>query len=129
MMDAFSDTYSRGVLDGRNSLRLLDSMFSPTARVVGEIEQERAAQNAKWGEQNHPDGTGFPHDGATANRAKRQTDAHARAGTCTWRDVLNEEVREAFAESDVCNLRMELIQVSAVACAWVEALDRRPADE
>jgi hypothetical protein len=30
-------------------------------RVQGDIERERDAQDAKWGEQNHPDGTGSIH--------------------------------------------------------------------
>ena len=31
---------------------------SPTDFVLQEIGRERIAQDAKWGEQNHPDGTG-----------------------------------------------------------------------
>jgi len=103
-------------------------IFSPTAMVVGEIEQERAAQDVKWGEQNPPNGTDQQFVSTYARRkAQSLTDRHAREGTLTWRDILDEEVQEAFAESDVCKLRTELIQVAAVACAWVEAIDRASA--
>jgi hypothetical protein len=43
----------------------------------------------------------------------------------TWRDILLEEVYEAFAETDSDRLREELIQVAAVALSWVDAIDRR----
>lgn len=33
-------------------------MSDPTARVLEDIQVERDRQNEKWGEQNHPDGTG-----------------------------------------------------------------------
>jgi hypothetical protein len=39
--------------------------------------------------------------------------------------VLDEEVWEAFAESDPAKLRAELVQVAAVAFRWIEALDAR----
>jgi hypothetical protein len=104
-----------------------------TARVLGEVADERTRQDAKWGEQNHPDGTGsaipwplFVGDGtAAANRARELTDRRAKAGTVTFRDILTEEAAEAYAESDPAKLRAELIQIAAVACAWAEAIDRR----
>ncbi len=46
-------------------------------------------------------------------------------GTVTWRHVLDEEVCEAFAESDPARLRAELIQVAAVALRWIDAIDSR----
>lgn len=41
--------------------------------------------------------------------------------------MLLEEVAEAFAESDDARLRAELVQVAAVAQAWIESIDRRSA--
>lgn len=97
-----------------------------------EIREERRRQDAKWGEQNHPDGTGatcepVPLWGGIdfADWAKTRTDELARAGLVTWRDILMEEVAEAFAEDDIDLLRRELVQVAAVAAQWVEAIDRR----
>lgn len=44
----------------------------------------------------------------------------------SWALILLEEVSEAVeAIGDVTALRAELVQVGAVACAWVEAIDRR----
>ena len=39
--------------------------------------------------------------------------------------ALIEEVAEAVASTDVVVLREKLINVAAVAVAWVEAIDRR----
>lgn len=118
--------------------------------VLEEVAAERARQDAKWGEQNHPDGTGqFPlvnvqvasieHAGifdptptlgnlraeVLARVATKATDDQAREGRVDWRDILLEEVFEALAEVEPGSLRTELIQVAAVATQWVEAIDRR----
>lgn len=105
-----------------------------TGYALGAIADERARQTAKWGEQNLPDGTGasqkwmHPYSTVTAENAARLlrtiTQEAARKGTCTWRDVLLEEVAEAFKESDPAKLREELVQVAAVAVQWIEHLDR-----
>ena len=104
--------------------------------ILNEIAAERARQDEKWGEQNHPDGTGeyveavplWP-AGDLADFAKNETDVLAQAGFVSWRNILFEEVCEAFAEADVEKLRTELVQVAAVAAQWVEAIDRRRAPE
>ncbi len=113
--------------------------------VLDEVAAEQARQNAKWGEQNHPDLD--PHDmdrivrNEYAFRAERWKQINARraeegcevayrapAEACTaWDGVLLEEVYEALAESDPAKLRAELVQVAAVAVTWVEAIDRREA--
>ena len=116
--------------------------------VLGDIASERARQDEKWGEQNHPNGTGpqstplrgihydgpvLPENGSTkfafglALLAKSSTDAKAEAGTVTFADILLEEVFEAMAESDPTQLRTELVQIAAVAAQWVEAIDRAEA--
>lgn len=112
--------------------------------VLQDIGDERARQDAKWGEQNHPDGTGDQEHplvelayyrsselferitaGSLAYRAKDATDRAARKGRVTWTAILLEEVFEALAEDDPSALRTELIQVAAVAASWAEAIDRR----
>lgn len=99
-----------------------------TEMVAHEVIYERARQDAKWGEQNHPDGTDRePLTLWAADLAKEVCDAAAKKGVVTWRDILVEEVAEAEAETDPARLREELIQVAAVAVAWVEAIDRRAA--
>lgn len=77
--------------------------------VLLEVSAERNRQDTKWDEQDH--------------------------GDFVWGAILGEEVGEAhqaalefeFGDSENPNadLRKELIQVAAVAVAWIECLDRR----
>lgn len=89
------------------------------------VRAERKRQNERWGEQNHPDGTGTFFTRGAADHSRRSCEAAAKAGTVTWFDILNEEVCEAFAEKDPHKLITELIQVAAVCKQWVEAIERR----
>ena len=72
---------------------------------IEEVQLERAQQDQKWGEQNHSD--------------------------TLWLAILGEEfgeVARAILQQDgdaSGNVRDELIQVAAVAVAWVESRDRR----
>jgi hypothetical protein len=97
------------------------------ARVLADIGAERVAQNEKWGEQNHPDGTGSKAQQAQAEASRKWCQDAFESGYGTWADVLAEEVAEANAERDPAKLRTELVQVAAVAAAWIEAIDRRTA--
>jgi len=100
--------------------------------VLDEICAERAGQDEKWGQQDHPDGTGPDLVWMAAesrDEARTQCDDRFARGAGTWMDILEEEVSEAFAESDPPYLRAELVQVAAVAVAWIEAIDRRLAAE
>ena len=93
--------------------------------ILVEVLDERAKQDKKWGVQNHPDGTGDGVWPEEARRAKAICNSAAKNGDVIWLDILNKEICEAFAESDPKKLRAELIQVAAVAVAWIEAIDRR----
>lgn len=94
--------------------------------VLHEVSMERDRQDTLFGDQSHlPDGTGgdgYKHLAVVDRWACKMA---AREGTLTWRHILHEEVSEAFAESDPEKLRTELVQIAAVACAWLQALDRR----
>lgn len=105
------------------------------SRVLLEVADERGRQDQKWGEQNHPNGTGpaklpMPYGSGSwsasvaAQNLTLITRCMAQIGQCTWLHILREEVFEAFAEDDPAKLRAELIQVAAVAVQWVEAIDR-----
>lgn len=96
--------------------------------VLAQVAIERKHQDAKWGEQNHPNGTGGPGRAQDAENARRECKRQFAEGTGTWLDILEEEVAEAYAEVDQDKLRTELVQVAAVAVAWIEAIDRRPVD-
>jgi hypothetical protein len=99
---------------------------APQNAVLAEIVAERARQDRTFGEQNHRDGTGLPVYQHSANRYRHQAQRAATWGHLAWRDVLQEEVYEALAEPEPAALRVELVQVAAVAVAWIEAIDRRP---
>lgn len=99
-----------------------------TARQVAillEIQDERAAQDALFGVQDIPDGTGLTGDKERADRARHVCDVMFERGNGTYRDVFYEEVMEALAESDPAKLRAELVQAVAVGVKWLEAIDRR----
>src|SRR3954467_3032663 len=98
--------------------------------VLDEVAAERRRQDEKFGQQDWPDGT--PQTGTAREHAKVMADSarancetQFRDGLITWDDILDEEIWEARAEWEPDRLRAELIQVAAVAVAWVEAIDRR----
>lgn len=112
-----------------------------TRKVTEEIRWERAEQDQKWGRQNHPDGTGPTvrvledtpwsldlRTGSELSDIFRSKCQKNTPETDNWRDILLEEVFEAMAEDDQDRLRKELMQVAAVAVAWVECIDRRKKD-
>jgi hypothetical protein len=108
-----------------------------TDRVLSEILAERITQDDKWGEQNHPDLSGDATSQCDAREMFNQWADNYRAinaGTydprdldhsLDWTGILLEEVYEAVAEANPAKLRTELVQVAAVAVAWIEAIDRR----
>ncbi|MFE5505125.1 hypothetical protein ACFQ73_21375 [Amycolatopsis japonica] len=107
-----------------------------TFPVLIEVAAERGRQDAKFGRQDHADGTG-PNEAnqvrycvnaaEAADFARWRTDLAARHDGPTFADVLTEEFYEALAEADPAALRTELVQVAAVAVCWIEAIDRRAA--
>lgn len=100
-----------------------------TYRILCEILAERTRQDAKWGEQNHPDGTGSASQQVAAGAARARCQVAAERGEVTWRLISDEEHAEAMAEDDPARLRTELVQVAAVAVAWIEAIDRRSSQD
>ena len=82
--------------------------------VLTQVIVERAQQDAKWGEQNHNDfvwaaGLGEEFGEACQAALKASGDEDGTPRPEMWSP----------------QLRMELIQVAAVAVAWVECIDRR----
>lgn len=93
-------------------------------RFFDAVRCERIRQDVKWGEQNHADGTGGPVFQGLADAARKRCDEEFRAGRGNWRLILEEEIAEAFAESDPTKLVTELKQCAAVIAAWVEKIQR-----
>jgi len=108
--------------------------MSATDDVLTEVAAERLRQDERWGEQNHPDGTGVVPLrasliaillGRPSEEAKKLNAVAVRQDALTWNLILLEEVLEALEERDPERLREELVQVAAVAVGWCEAIDRR----
>lgn len=99
-----------------------------TLDVLKEVEAERIAQHLKWGEQNHPSfdpnaDEAEARDMSDAARAECE-EAFAQ-GRGTYCHILTEEFGEALAEcKNEAALRVELVQIAAVAVAWIEKIDR-----
>jgi hypothetical protein len=111
--------------------------------VYDQISAEMRRQYEKWGQQNHPYGTG------PEKRLLARTDVNLDLRTgrelanifrdkCksniyphqdNWKDILLEEVFEALAEDHEPALRGELVQVAAVVVQWLKAIDRRREQE
>lgn len=103
-------------------------LVAPTESVLRAVAEEREAQDAKWGVQNHPDiyrSLYYPIE--SAEKAKALTDVRAKVKQISYADILLEEVAEAIEaamEGNKNALIDELVQVAAVAVAWVEKIDR-----
>jgi hypothetical protein len=97
-------------------------------RIFDDVVVERVSQIARFGEQNWASGTSDDDTSIKmANSARNTCDLATKAGDLTWKDILREEYFEAMAEPEGPKLRTELIQVIAVAVAWLDCLDRRNA--
>lgn len=120
-----------------------------TARVLADVFAERARQDAKWGELNHPlvripqgePGVIFSAHTASvlecqrlglrpADRAREFCDNEHKIGGGTFASIAVEELAEAV-EAAVTHgetsdaARNELVQAAAVLVAMIESLDRR----
>ncbi len=109
--------------------------------VYLDIMEERRRQEAKWGEQNHPNADPAVLKDAVAlcrfykipteQEAKDTCEARAREGKVTWADITLEEFSESFealAQSEEV-ARTELVQLAAVVVSWIECIDRRAGKE
>lgn len=98
---------------------------SPLAVALEDVARERRRQDEAYPNENLSDGTSRGEWRSMADHARETCNVFTDAGMLTWLHILQEEVFEAFAEEDPAELRKELIQVAAVAVAWVEDIDSR----
>lgn len=119
-----------------------------TRTALARVAEERNRQRARWGDDPHPD-VGQAWWGDSAVLAPTEVlrglveAGKASEGGVGWLEILLEEAGEARdAAGDVvgsvaridrrrwrARLRGELVQVAAVAVAWLEDLERRAAEE
>ena len=92
--------------------------------VFEEIRKERQRQIEKWGEQKLPM-LNVPFTEKGIEEKSKAYKAINDNSESSWFSVLQEEVSEAFAETDPKKQREEMIQVAAVAVQIIEYLDRR----
>lgn len=96
------------------------------ANLVEDVLAEMLAGDAKHGPfSRYPDGTrAGGMNLVQREQAKNACDRAFREGRGTAAHVLEEEFWEAMCEEDPVALRAELVQVAAVACKWIEKLDK-----
>lgn len=99
--------------------------YGITYSFLPAIVTEMARQLTKFGLQDHPNGTGGPIARETCDRARALTDARAKNGLISWRDISDEEHTEALAEAGFEELETELLQDIAVKLSWLGAIQRR----
>lgn len=142
-LEAERDAF-RAALEISSLRALVDSPTEspePMIRVLVDLTKERVRQNAKWGEQNHPDLSvdlppnrlelvhtemGVP----MAHVARDRVERLAKRGTLGYADIALEEFAEAIEAAALgvtTELRRELVQTAAVLVAWIECIDRRAA--
>lgn len=116
------------------STTTLHELINPQATLAAARDaiRERANQDVRWGESNHPDlPAGVKHPCAffglpSAQAAQLACEDAFRRGTGSNAHILVEEVAEAIeAATDSVRLRAELVQVAGVALKWIEQIDRR----
>jgi citrate synthase len=118
--------------DYSNTIKEMAALLPGTAQdadILREVAAERVRQDDKWGEQNHPDGTGRESWRLVAEAMKIKCESRASRGELTFRDIFEEEIWEAYAEKDESLLRAELVQSAAVLVNWIGAIDRRKRKE
>ena len=99
--------------------------------IFEEIALERKRQDEKWGKQNHPmtvvvDRNMLPPKSFLMDRLKtcKHRNEHEGKPKC-WYYILEEEVCEAFLETDPVKAKEKFIKVCAVGVQIIEALDRQ----
>ena len=93
--------------------------------IYEQIAAERKRQDEKWGEQNHPM-LKMPFIAKILEeRLKAMRKATEDKELVSWYTILEEEICEAFTETDPVKQREEMVQVAAVAVQIIEYLSRQ----
>lgn len=99
--------------------------LSPTSPVLADIHVERMRQIAKFGEQHREDGSDpFTYRDIAARTRRNFLNAEAQGGA-TWHQAIDGPFYESISETDPAALRSALVELAAVACAWIEDIDSR----
>lgn len=101
-------------------------------KLLGEVAEELAAARHKHGLQHHRPHLGGYQQRVAWERIGITVENQARyyleeTRQASWAAILAEEFGEALRADSFENLRAELLQVAAMAVAWIDRLDRGPA--
>lgn len=97
--------------------------FRSSELAFSVVRRELCDQDALYGSQNWPDGTGLHRaDRALADQARQECDMAIASGRGSWRLLVAEEIAEAFAETDEDRLLLEIPQAMGLLAQWLEAL-------
>lgn len=96
--------------------------YSP---ILGDVWAERVRQIEKFGEQHREDGADPMTYGPIAARSRENFQNAEANGGATWHRALNGPFFESVSETDPAMLRASLVELAAVACAWIEDIDSR----
>lgn len=94
--------------------------------IYDDVCDELDMQLERWGTLPHPSGT-FSGYKVASEMMKINTDYLAKVNGLTWRDIVSEELLEAFAEEYWPKTRSELIQTAAVIFSWIIEKDKEHA--
>lgn len=123
-----STLVSQTLMDARQRVALGATLSQ--LQIFRELIDERVRQNRKHGPVPLTRESGCSKNFEwLADQAKQRTDRASAFGGATWKDILEEEIWEAYAEEDWELCRAELIQVAAVAISWIEDSDLKFRDE
>lgn len=105
----------------------VENVAAPRIESVTAVLQEMQKQNDRFGEQNHKDGTCPKAYYRNLTDCRYFNQEAVKRNDLSWKLILEEEVLEAFCETDPQRLQEELVQIAAVAMQWCEAIKRRKA--
>lgn len=97
------------------------------APVLGDVWAEQVRQIVKFGEQRREDGADPMTYGPIAARSRENFQNAEANGGATWHLALNGPFFESVSRTDPAALRASLVDLAAVACAWIEDIDSRAA--
>jgi hypothetical protein len=96
--------------------------------IFADIVDEYARSVETHGEQSLPMGSD-PVYADYAESWREECEMRSADGTLTWREILMEEIHEAFAETDYHAQRAELVQVANVVMKMIADLDDKNDEE
>ena len=104
---------------------MFETTINKDMDLLLETLREMDRQIQLFGVQSHPSGTGYAFSDSALLFARDNFAKCQKNGLLTWHEIMEEEIHEAYVETDPSRLREELIQVAAVALSWVRDIDGR----